>query len=153
MEYLSSFILGKKKQPEAATATAPRIAIPRGNGMEHVEFMPVPQSGMDRAEWWGAAINGLPTAGSSKDRAAVCSYDRANVFGANERTAMGNTREDMIGAMTISQHNNFMWDDETTKQADAVPDSYTAQATSTDGFWDGERDMVWVSEDVTTVWN
>jgi len=148
MEYISTFTSAAKP---LVNPLAQRIGVPRGNGMSTVDQMPIPQSGMDRAEWWAAAVNGL-THGVSRDQPILCSYDRGNVFGANERSFMGNTREDVVGAMAAARKTEFLWDDETTKNSDAMADAYTVQVSSTNGFWDGEQDKVWVTPDYTSVW-
>lgn len=132
------------------TSKTPKIQHPVGPGMENVMDMPVPESGLARAQWWDA--NRYKSPSSSVARAAMCSPSGAPAIGANERMVLGAEREDMLGAMVLRDHNWVNWNEPASEQSEDVARIWRSQTAASDGLWDGDHE-VFVSEDATTIWD
>lgn len=141
---------GSKAYGGPFTAKTPTIQHPTGPGFENFMDMPVPQSGMERAEWFQSHMYKPPEADATK--ASVCSPSGAPSIGANERMVFGAERDDMLGALVLRDHNWVNWNDPATEQSEDVARIWRSQTAASDGLWDHNYE-VYVSEDATTVWD
>lgn len=127
------------------TANSPTIASPLNGDINTIVNMPLPQSGMERAQWWEA--NRVK---SANENPGVCSVGKP-VIGAMERQLLGPTRDEFEGGLILRSHNWYDYPEQITENSARVPDIWTAQVTSSKGLWDEHND-VWVSMDSETIW-
>ena len=131
--------------------TTPKIKVPVGNsGIEQYQDMPIPQSGMERAEWFQTHMYRPPQA--SATGISLCNPSGQPSIGAAERMVFGAERDDMLGALVLRDHNWVNWNDPATEQSEDVARIWRTQTTASDGLWDGNYE-VYVSEDATTIWD
>ena len=129
-----------------------KIRTPVGNsGFDYVEEMPVPQSGMERAEWFHAHMR-TPKSSTAAGAFAVCSPSGKPSIGAAERMVMGAERDDMLGAVVLRDNNWVNYNDPATEQSEAVAKIWETQTSASNGLWDGNYE-VYVSDDSTTIWD
>jgi hypothetical protein len=130
-------------------AKTPSISVPYGQGMEFTMNMPVPQSGMERAEW----INLHRARAIPNDAPQFCASasNRTETIGPLEREILGSTRDDYLGGMIVRSHNWFDFNDPATENSDNIGKMWKAQTTASNGLWD-ENDDVYTSQDSETIW-
>jgi len=128
--------------------TTPSLSVPIGSsGMTPVENLPVPQSGLERAEWSSKMIGAPPA------RAATFCTAGAPSIGKMERMVQGAERDAWSGSLVIRSHSGYDYNDPVSENSENLPYVWTAQTSSSNGLWHGERDDVYVSNDSETIWS
>lgn len=125
----------------------PSIGIPTDDffGEEGLKHVPVPQSGLDRAEWF--EHNRVKT---ERDKFAFTDFVGNSIMGANERMVYGAMRDQFTGSMMTRAPNQFFEVDPVTANSDLIPKIWSTEVSATGGLWDNPD--VYVSQDVYTVW-
>ena len=137
---------GSKAKGYPFTASTPTIRIPLGGNLSTMEDAPIPQSGLDRANWFEQhRVKG------ERETPALCSSSGAPSIGANERMILGAQRDEYLGGLTLFSHNNYLYNDPVTENSDSVPRVWSAETTASQGLYDEHND-VWSSMDSVTIW-
>jgi hypothetical protein len=152
MEFLKIVMAkpGSKAKSAPFTSRTPKIAHPSGPGFENFSEMPIPQSGLERAEWFQTQMYRPPEV--SQKKASLCNASGAPSIGMNERMVFGVERDDMLGAMVLRDHNWVNWNDPATEQSEDAARIWRSQTSASDGLWDHNYE-VYVSQDATTIWD
>lgn len=105
----------------------------------------VPQSGMERAEWFSRA-----TPRSTTDFLGYCTGGKATI-GAIERGPMGTTRDSAYGSVMVVRHNYAEFPDPSFGISADAGTIWNTQVQSSRGLYDGDRE-IYVNQDTQTVW-
>lgn len=129
-----------------------KIDMPVGQGFEEFKRMPVPESGLARAEWFEANRWRAPSGPSKAKKMSIHGGSDKPSIGSYERMVMGAERDDMLGAVVLRNHNWTNFNDPATEQSDDAARIWRAQTSASDGLWDGNNE-VYVSQDAQTIWD
>jgi hypothetical protein len=136
--------------PFADPSKTPSISIPSGQGIEGLTQVPVPQSGMERAEW--IDVHGAQNNTRYGENPRLCSSSSMlPAIGALERNVLGASRDDFLGGMIVRSHNWYDFNDPATETADNAARTWNAQTSASNGLWD-ENNEVYTSQDSETIW-
>jgi hypothetical protein len=116
-------------------------------GMEPQHRVEIPQSGLERAEWFARNDPNL----DKVQQLGLCSGGMAAI-GANQRGFQGVEREDAFASLVMSRHNYAEFPDPATLTAMDSAKIWTTQVTASNGFVDGDKE-VYVNQDIQTIWS
>lgn len=128
------------------TAAAPVNSAPiTDEGMYSQSAVKVPQSGLERAEWFAQHDLKL-----GKQNLGLCSGG-ASAIGSNERGVQGVERDDAFSSLVLSRHNYAHFPEPATLTAAAAGQIWNTQVATSDGLYDGDKE-IYVNQDTQTIW-
>lgn len=141
MEYIK-----RKVASFMGTAASPAVSAPISDaGMEVLATVRIPQSGLERAEWFAKHDLGL-----GRQTLGLCSGGMASI-GSNQRNVQGVERDDAFGSLILSRHNYAQFPEPATLISDAAGQIWNTQVAASNGLYDGDRE-VYVGQDTLTIW-
>jgi hypothetical protein len=139
MEYIKRTVASFKGSPVS------NVAPLEASGMDPQRIVQIPQSGLERAEWFAKSEPNLGT-----QSLGLCSGGMLAI-GKNERGVQGAERDESFASLTLSRHNYANFPDPATLTSDDAAKIWNAQVAATRGLYDGDKE-VYVSEDTQTIW-
>ena len=127
--------------------STPSIVMPYGSGMGDSIQGPIPQSGLDRAEW----MNVNRARGVLENNGRFCTSGSQPGIGDKERMILGAQRDDYLGGMIVRSHNWYDLNDPATETSTNVSKIWAAQTSASNGLYDENAD-VYVTQDSETIW-
>ena len=139
-------LLTKKKAPVRAES-GESLQVPYLGDMNDIRSMPVPGSGMDRAEWYA---NSVPNS-DIRANSIFSSSARMNSIGANERGVGGPIRQEWTDGYYTGYIDVTLPAPET-READDLGSFWNTQVGSSKGLNVPGNDEVYVDQDTQSVW-
>jgi hypothetical protein len=114
-------------------------------GLDPQTIVKIPQSGLERAEWF--ARNDL---GLGKQTLGLCSGGMAAIS-TNQRGVQGVERDDAFGSLILSRHNYAQFPEPASLTSAAAGQIWNTQVAASNGLYDGDKE-VYVGQDTQTIW-
>lgn len=140
-------LLSKKKVPVRAES-GESLPVPYLGDMNDIRTMPVPGSGMDRAQWYA---NSVPNA-DVRANAIFSSSTQVNRIGANQRGVDGPVRGEEWTDGYYTGYIDVTFPEPATREADNLGSFWDTQVGSSKGLNVPGEDQVYVDQDTQSVW-
>ncbi len=146
MEFIRAFM--SKKKPAVRSEKGETIQVPYLGDMNDVRGMPVPGSGMDRADWFA---EGIPRPDVKSDSIPTSS-SKKNKIGSNQRGINGAVRGEEWGGDYYTGYIKTTFSDPKTRESDDLESFWKTQVGSSKGLNVPGEDQVYVDQDTQSVW-
>ncbi len=148
MEFIRALLSGGNRKAPVKSVAGESLQVPYLGDMNDIRTMPVPGSGMDRADWFA---NSVPNS-DVRANAIFSSSTRVNLIGSNQRGVDGPVRGEEWTDGYFTGYIDMAFPEEKTRNADDLGSFWDTQVGSSKGLNVPGEDQVYVDQDTQSVW-